>query len=603
MVRAHYIYDGNKINHEEVVDANFLLTNNLGGFFLDYKTTKYRGLHTIKKTEDSFLLLKTVDSVEINKIITDIEISENHIKKTYGKTDEKILMHENGLLYEVKNYSGTSVLTLDIREIFSHDIKGNFYKIYDENGCIIIEFSKRIDKNVLYTHHVVIKTDAPYTPVKEWKSKHFEYDEKRKDSPYEWYVFEALKFNINGNLKAVIISSDDKSKGVGDANYLFYNSERIKNDKKSVKSNFGFKKKANMRTNTARHFAKRSLNNLLVNSQDYSGIYAGLPWFCQFWTRDEAISLGSFIKNKEYDISKNILFRQMNRILPDGRLSNRFPHSELGSADGVGLVFLRARELFEKKVLNLDDLNFVKERLKNSIERMEQFYMKNGLIYSKPHETWIDTGGDSDKRDGARIEIQAYMLNMYYLMSIIYKKLDDSIYKDYKKKELEMAKTVRTIFLKNDSLKDGSDDETQRPNVFLAYYAYPSLLKQEEWMDVFKNSIKSLWLDWGGFSTIDKNSKLFRPEYTGIDNLSYHRGDSWFFINNIAAISMYRLNHATFSYYIKKIMNASTDEILKYGALGAASEISSAKELRAEGCISQAWSNATYVEMIDEMFN
>jgi len=53
---------------------------------------------------------------------------------------------------------------------------------------------------------------------------------------------------------------------------------------------------------------------------------------------------------------------------------------------------------------------------------------------------------------------------------------------------------------------------------------------------------------------------------------------------------------------LKKIINASTEDILWKGCIGCASEISSAKELSPTGCFSQAWSNAMYMEMIDEVF-
>ena len=89
---------------------------------------------------------------------------------------------------------------------------------------------------------------------------------------------------------------------------------------------------------------------------------------------------------------------------------------------------------------------------------------------------------------------------------------------------------------------NGQTDYTQRPNVFLAYYIYPNLLKKTAWNKVFDNALRKLWLPWGGVATIDKDSHLFQGEYTGQDNKSYHRGDSWFFLNNMTAICMRKLD-------------------------------------------------------------
>ena len=59
---------------------------------------------------------------------------------------------------------------------------------------------------------------------------------------------------------------------------------------------------------------------------------------------------------------KSILFRQLKKILSDGRIPNRFPHSDLGSADGVGWVFKRVYDFI--KILN------EKNRLKEFLSRI-----------------------------------------------------------------------------------------------------------------------------------------------------------------------------------------------------------------------------------------
>ena len=51
--------------------------------------------------------------------------------------------------------------------------------------------------------------------------------------------------------------------------------------------------------------------------------------------------------------------------------------------------------------------------------------------------------------------------------------------------------------------------------------------------------------------------------------------------------------------YIEKISAASTTDILWKGAIGCASELSSASSQKAEGCLNQAWSNATFIELMN----
>jgi glycogen debranching enzyme len=149
-------------------------------------------------------------------------------------------------------------------------------------------------------------------------------------------------------------------------------------------------------------------------------------------------------------------------------------------------------------------------------------------------------------------------------------------------------------------LADGKSDFTIRPNIFIAYYISPEILSKKEWESVFDLALKKLWLNWGGITTIEKENELFQPVHTGVDNKSYHRGDSWFFINHIAGISLLRLNEKKYSKKINKIINASIEEMFNSGAIGAISEISSAHSITSFGCHNQAWSNATFIELMNE---
>jgi len=244
---------------------------------------------------------------------------------------------------------------------------------------------------------------------------------------------------------------------------------------------------------------------------------------------------------------------------------------------------------------------------------------------------------ETDSREGFRIEIQALHLCMLRLMGRLddmmankFTKKGDKLVNitesdiDYKGQETAMRTLVRERFLSRENiggnfvykLNDGfnsSYGDIVRPNIFLAYYAYPGLLSDEEWMSVFDNAIEKLWCEWkigesagddiaGGFSTIDKTHVLYRPYYTGQDNKSYHRGDSWFYINNIAAVCMSRLNKEKYSRYIEMILQSSAEDILFSGFIGYASELSSGAYYRPAGCFCQAWSIATFIELMHEQY-
>ncbi len=266
------------------------------------------------------------------------------------------------------------------------------------------------------------------------------------------------------------------------------------------------------------------------------------------------------------------------------------------------------------------------------------------MAYNLKLETWMDTGicdaridntdisssGKKetiiDDREGFRIEIQALRLKMYSLMKELCNLTNDrEKYLEYKKLEEDTRQKVKKVFWEPPVLidgvdigddNDGKEDRTIRPNIFIAYYVYPELLIEEEWDDCFEHALKRLWLDWGGISTIDKKDKLFCNEYTGENNRSYHRGDSWFWLNCLAAICMHRLDKklgktigftndkhiGKYKIAVDKIIDACCEEILFKGFIGHHAELSSAKELRAEGCLCQAWSAAMFIELINEVY-
>ena len=214
-----------------------------------------------------------------------------------------------------------------------------------------------------------------------------------------------------------------------------------------------------------------------------------------------------------------------------------------------------------------------------------------------PTSPWMD----SLDRTGAAIEIQSLRLNMYALAADF---ADDKKQEEYYLSlESKLKRDVKKLFFDGKNFGDRFDtdkdklDLTIRPNIFLAAYIYPGLLSKKEWSVCFAVALEKLWLDWGGLSTIDKNDPRFCGRDTGENPAAYHNGDSWFWINNIAAIAMARVDKKKFKNHIEKIFEASKNDILWNGAIGCAGEISSAAMYESAGCPNQAWSNATFLEL------
>jgi len=575
--------------------ANFILSNKKGGYFSlsDSPKSRYQGFFFM----DDLRMFKTVENIElVNNAKTDNKINEIcydliKIKRKRKGIIETLFMPNNfnSLVYEL-NKKSDILIYLDVKESYDNDEGGRFYDIFEEKNKVVIKFTKKKNELEQFVIYSVVKADKlSYEKVNRWVKREYELDKNRNSPPYERYVYNALKLNAK---RIVISCSKNKDRALKEADFIFknlYKTKKLAGLNKKIRFN---KKIKNKELDISYNCAVNSLDKLHVSVDHTKGILAGLPWFFQFWNRDEFISLKALILIDKIRETKGILLNQLKGIKTNGRMLDRYPNPVMESVDATGWLFVRIMDLLERKKLSQKEKKIVRERLEFCIGALLKNYSKNGLIYCNKKESWMDT----IDREGFNIEIQALQLCMYKLLN----KLDGGKFSKYL--EEKMRRDIRKYFWDGKLLLDNLNDRVIRPNVFIAAYLYPELLTKGEWTRCFERVLPKLWLKWGGLASVDKDSPYFIERHTGENNRSYHNGDSWFWINNIAAIVMYRTDKSRFKDYIAKIIEASTKEILWKGALGCSAELSSASSLQSEGCWLQAWSNATYVELIDEIF-
>lgn len=571
--------------------SNIFLADQSGGYFCAAtpQTTQYAGWFTYEK--DTNDLYKTINNIYAHPAPDSIIFSSTEAKRITGATEENFKLSEKQLEYTITNPPYTVTMELDFRNINDYDDRGRIYSIETKNDYTIIKYTKYTD-NFLFEikeqRYIIIKGSVKIQEGTDWIKKEFSFDASR-NTKSEFYVFR-LKLNFPSNKKTTIKLGYGRTE-----------EEAILN---SNKKNKGIKKLSGMRKNKTANQALNALNNLILYKEKKPVIFAGFPWFYQAWSRDELISLGGLIYSNNKKIAKQIIMRHLEEISPEGIVRNRFPSSELGSADATGWLYKRIDDLLKLDSFSKKEIQKIQEILKKSIDTINSHKMRNGLVYNEPKETWMDTTTPEgkDQRAGYRIEIQALTLKMFELAKKI-NKIGTEKYTKYKKMEEGLKQTVLRTMLINGNLIDGLDetatpDFTKRPNIFLAYYIYPELLSKKDWEKTFDNVFNECWLDWGGLSSISKNNDLFQEKHTGPDNKSYHRGDSWLFINNISTICLHEVNKEKYSDKIKKILEASAEEMLLKGFLGQCSELSNANSLESTGCLAQAWSASTLAEAL-----
>ncbi|MEE9525178.1 MAG: amylo-alpha-1,6-glucosidase [Candidatus Woesearchaeota archaeon] len=566
-------------------DPNFLLTNKLGGYCMlaSHPHSRYQGIFLFDK--DMYKIIENISLVNASPV-QEIVNEFSSIKRKRKNIQESFFMPYgyDALVYEL-NQPAEIELILDMRSSYSNPEFGREYKISRSNSKIMIDYKHGSTKLFL-----AIKADnLDYEKIEEWVKRDYGSD-KARGTLSEKHVFRALKLKA----KTVIFSfSRSRKRAIEEVDDVYKNLTRLKEHQKIYVTKINTKLTRNPEIRIAKKCCINSLNKLLVNLKNNRGLFAGLPWFFQFWSRDEIISLKALMLNHQHREVKEILLKNLN-LIKNGRLLNiNMPKAESTNADSIGWLFKRISDCLE--LFSSKDKEVIKKKLTAAIKFINENYMADSLVYNESKSTWMDTVWDKDTRAGFRIEIQALFLNM---LKLAYQLTKDEKYID---QERGLRILVKERFWNGKILADGLKDFTIRPNIFIAAYIYPELLSKSEWTLCFKNILPKLWLKYGGLSTIDKSNPLFCNDYTGESNQSYHRGDSWFWINNLAALVLKRTNKLKFRSYIDKITQASVKEILTSGALGHHAEISSASRLESQGCFAQAWSNAMFVELIEEL--
>lgn len=574
------LHKAGNVNITKEIDADvaFLLGNKKAGYtyFSTGKKSRYNGVFF----NLSGKMMRVVADISIEKpaekIVNRLYSVERH---TSGNREAFFMPHgSDSLAYMLENEDWIT-LALDVRGIYEQS-GGTTYELLTEGTYLTIKCRRGTEE-----YFLSIMADKPeYSPVGQYASVAYEADKERNSPPYEGTIYSALKIKSK---KLILSFSDNKEVATKKAAMVYNILPRLYEEQQN--------RLQKMIHNGV--FPQQDVwmaYNCCINSLDQltaeDKIIAGFPWFFQHWTRDELISLSSL----PTEAKRAILLRSMQYLRDDGRMPNILSAEAPTNADSVGWLFTRMDDSL--KLLSVSERNVIREKLVESIMQLNIAHVRDFLVYNGPKETWMDSSYSDSGRDGARIEIQALTLRTYQLAYRLTKN------EKFSRLQQLAEKKMKKTFWNGRYLQDGLGDPTIRPNVFIAAYVYSSLLSKAEWETCFDSVLPNLWCDWGGLSTIDSKNPLFCNNSTGEDARSYHRGDSWYFLNSMAAIVLHRTNAEKYKTNVEAILKASTEDILWKGMVGHHSEISSAAAQKAEGCGAQAWSAAMYIELVSELY-
>ncbi len=359
----------------------------------------------------------------------------------------------------------------------------------------------------------------------------------------------------------------------------------------------------------------------LVTCQQGNGIYAGLPWFNEYWGRDMFISMPGavfctgqwetarsifrdFAKFQDRDTSSETLGRIPNRANPDGIIYNTADGTPRFVTDVFEYMQYTGDTTFLASIYPAVELSI------NSV--IERGTDADGFLVHADADTWMDAKRQGkfpcSPRGNRAVDIQA----LWYGQLRSGAEMARMTGHDHEARRWnDVADSLMAAFNRlfvNTSDKivfdhlnaDGSPDRQYRPNMLYALdmVADPSVAMKET-----RDAWQRLVYPWG-VASLDQNDPQFHPYHENWHHYhkddAYHNGTVWLWNNGIAMQRMIEVGQQDIAWRLFENMNR---QALYEGAVGSLSENADAwprkgaQWARRSGTFLQAWSNAEHIRV------
>ena len=370
---------------------------------------------------------------------------------------------------------------------------------------------------------------------------------------------------------------------------------------------------SNMRFDRALAWAKLSLDALIMNDRR-KGIYAGLPWFNNYWGRDTFISLpGALLVTGQFEEAKEILrtFAALQERDSASDHYGRIPnvvnpdHLAFNTADGTPRFILQAREYIERS----GDASFLAEiypTVLRSIEGTVRYHTDSlGFLTHGDAETWMDAAGPNgpwSPRGNRANDVQALWLGQLETGIWFAAHLGDRESAGEWRELRDRLKSNFPLFFVasgqvTDHLNsDGTCDHQLRPNQIFA----SALLDADTRARVTRQVVTGLTYP-HGVASLSSDDPAFHPfhQYPLYPkDAAYHNGTVWTWVQGALISELCFFGRQDLAY---RLTRSTVDQILDRGAVGSQSELLDAvpregeQEPRLSGTFTQAWNLAEFI--------
>lgn len=368
----------------------------------------------------------------------------------------------------------------------------------------------------------------------------------------------------------------------------------------------------------------RASMDALVMRQLGAGIYAGLPWFDDYWGRDTFISFpGALLVTGRFETAETVLrsfLRYLDRDTSSstyGRIPNRIQPRDIiyNTVDGTPWMVIMAWEYYRysgKRAFMKEILPDIERTIAGAMRHTdEHFLLRHGSA-----ETWMDAVGPDgpwSPRGNRAVDIQALWYAQLRAASNIARVAGDNRRAEgWERFADRVRESVLRLFVDTatpriaDHLNDdGSADDKLRPNILFPFTipgsdifaTLPDSTVRTVLDDVFAHCVYPY-----GVASLAQSDTAFHPWHEAAryypKDAAYHNGTIWTWLTGPAVTVLARRGLADSAFVLTRALERLARED---GAQGAIPENTDALPRdgvtfpRWSGTFSQAWSAAEYL--------
>jgi glycogen debranching enzyme len=361
----------------------------------------------------------------------------------------------------------------------------------------------------------------------------------------------------------------------------------------------------------------------LLTRQRGDGIYAGLPWFPEYWGRDSFIALpGATLVTGQFEAARAILvsFARFQDRDPASRFYGRMPNIvkpgslDYHTTDGTPRFVIALRDYLRYT----GDVTLLRELYPNvtaSIDgALARFTDDQGLLVHADNETWMDARRASDlsayvPRGTRANDIQALWYEQLRAGAEFAQLLGDAaaaqrwtrvaerVQRSFDQLFVTPSARDRAALIADHVSAAGVPDHTLRPNALFAL----DMLPADEAAAVTAQAWRTLVFPWG-VATLDPGDRFFHPYHLAPGcwhkDEAYHNGTVWPWLDGVFIDQLVRFDQVEPAWQLFRARNRMA---LERGVVGGLPETLDAyphpgeAEPRLTGTYLQAWSNAEHL--------